>query len=126
MEPVVANFCESDGESFHKIGEKNTRELDLVPAKFLVTSRVTIKHGRHCCGDAPGQSSQSKHLRPKFVLSTTNLLAHVIYFKFEMHLLLFMQQQDYAKHGRHIISDVLARAVISIGTGLRGTYQVDV
>lgn len=112
--PADANFCKADGKPLHKIGEEMTRELDFVPAKFRVIEHVTIKYGCRSCEAAPVQSSRPQQLLPKSVLSP-NLLAHVIYSKYQMHLPLFRQQQDYAKHGVHLTRDVMARAVIQVG-----------
>lgn len=112
--PVDRRYCNTDGSPLHKIGEEITRELDFVPAKFRVIEHVTIKYGCRSCEAAPVQSSRPQQLLPKSVLST-NLLSHIIYSKYEMHLPLFRQQQDYAKHGVHLTRDVMARSIIQVG-----------
>lgn len=96
--PPAERSCAKCGAELVKIGEEVSRQLDYVPASFVVIEHARIKYAcKHC-----EETVVLAPLPPQAIekgLPGPGLLAHVLVSKYDDHLPLYRQSETYARQG---------------------------
>jgi transposase len=98
--------CPCCGGSLHKLGEDITETLELVPARWKVIQHVREKFSCRTC-EAIAQPEAPSHPIARG-RAGAQLLAHVLFSKYGLHLPLNRQSEAYAREGIELDVSTLA------------------
>src|SRR5665213_1359711 len=102
----VPQACPCCGGALHKLGEDVTEMLELVPRQWKVIQHVREKHSCRTC-EAITQPPAPSHPIARG-RAGPNLLAHVLFGKYGLHLPLTRQSATYAREGIDLDVSTLA------------------
>ena len=95
------------GQTFKRIGEEVSEQLDCVPAQFVVLRHIRGKYACACC-----QTVQAAPMPAQMIdkgIPAAGLLAQVAIAKVDDHLPLYRQTEIYARSGVHIPRSSMAQ-----------------
>ena len=86
------------GHTRHRIGESVTEQLKYIPAQLIIVRHIRPKYGCRACEDGIKIAPMPRLLLPKS-MATPELVAHVILSKYEDHIPLYRQEQQWKRLG---------------------------
>ena len=104
------------GQTFKRIGEEVSEQLDCVPAQFFVLRHIRGKYACACC-----QTIQAAPMPAQMIdkgIPAAGLLAQVVVAKHDDHLPLYRQSEIYARSGAHIARSSMAQWIGICGVRL--------
>ena len=107
-------ICPNDGTVLKRIGEANSEQLDIVPAKVQVIRHVRVKYACPCCEQHVVTAPMPAQPIPKS-LASPGLLAHVTTSKYLDALPLYRQERIFQRLGVDMPRATLAHWMIRCG-----------
>lgn len=115
-EPVSCTCAKCQSNSLVKIGEDITEQLDIIPAKFIVTRHIRPQYACRSC-----ESMVSNPVAPSLIeggMATTRLLAWVIGSKYLDHLPIYRLEQIAQRQGVILSRSTMNEWVAKVGMAL--------
>lgn len=111
------------GSELTKIGEEQSEEIHVIPAKVIVREHIRCKYACKCCGETVKRADAPFRPLNKCIASA-GLLADMLVKKYSDHLPLYRQSEIWKRYGIELSRSTLSNWVIGCAEKLEPIVQL--